>query len=191
MQECIAAADTCYYGFEANPQFTPALTRLEVKLRQQRNLRVRLFTSTAFNVAGGEADFFVETIGDRPSVSSTLDGSRSTEWHDTELKQWRVNHSAHMTDRAQRVRVASTDAGQFIDSLVASSDFVAVKLDIEGSEFTLLPTLLHKHHSATCAVQLWAIEFHERSSPAYTHKARGLQERLEQCRTGSVLLNWH
>ena len=206
---CAVDRDTCYYGFEANPTFTPQLRAMESQLRNgsgyllrdasasgggryMHRKRVKIFTATAFHLGGdGEVDFFVETAGRHPSLSSTLVGAQSTYWQDTERRRWHINHSLSMADHAQRVRVAAMDAAHFLESLAATSDFVALKLDVEGYEFSLLPQLLREHRNATCAVQLWAIEFHEHLSREYADEAARLQAQLRSCATDPVVLDWH
>ena len=95
-----------------------------------------------------------------------------------------------MADRAQRVSVASIDAGAFLQSLHDTSDFVALKMDIEGFEFKLVDHLLNRHREAVCGVRLWAIEFHERLSALYHGHAEKLKKEMHKCGT-LVLLDWH
>lgn len=83
--------------------------------------------------------------------------------------KWRRNNNVTVTERYRKRVVPSVDAAVFLADLAASSDFVALKLDVEGFEFTLLPTLLRpeahpKRH--VCALDVLATEWHERMMPA-------------------------
>lgn len=66
LAKCIASKDTCFYGFEANPAFDEPLLQLEARLRQGQR-RVKIFTSTAFNVHSDPATLYVQPT---PSMSN-------------------------------------------------------------------------------------------------------------------------
>ena len=119
LRACVDDISTCYYGFEANPAFTPMLNELE---RQQRasGTSMRLFTETAFNTQGGDVEFLVEPEG-AGATGSTLSSDKM---------QLNVTYT--------KTRVASMDAGLFLHGVMQASDFVAAKVDIEGLEYKLL-----------------------------------------------------
>lgn len=59
LHSCMASSAACYYGFEANPDFSGRLEALEAQLREDGR-PVRLFTETAFSTSSEGADVFVE-----------------------------------------------------------------------------------------------------------------------------------
>ena len=170
MRACVEDASTCYYGFEANPVFTPMLSQLE---RQQRvnGTSMRLFTETAFNTRGGDVEFLVEPLG-AGATGSTLSGSK-----------FQLNKTYVKT------RVHSMDAGHFLRAVARASDFIAAKIDIEGFEYELLQYLLDTHAEATCAIRVAAIEWHGRMMPKGSAPTGQLKYRLRRmCNT--TLIDW-
>lgn len=154
MHQCLRKRETtCYYGFEGNPAFDERLMATQEQLRR-RGHHVKLYTSTVFSTHGGEADFFVEPARFHTgAVLSTLDPSLKLVSKVQPRKGARIllNTSETVRRHYQRTRVKSTDAAAFLSALAEASDFVAMKLDIESFEYTLLPHLILTNPQRLCA----------------------------------------
>ena len=93
-------------------------------------------------------------------------------------------------------QVATRDGAEFLHSLRSLQTprrhhppFVAVKLDIEGFEYTLLPYLLRRR--AIAPVHVLAVEWHEKTgAPAYQGRTWALMKALEKSGNGTVVLPW-
>ena len=150
LHSCMASSAACYYGFEANPDFSGRLEALEAQLREDGR-PVRLFTETAFSTSSEGADVFVEPakFGTGQQVS-TLDphvnlvtrqkgvncssGADSTPGVHGRLHcgKWMVNKSTTAESHYVKTRVASIDGGEFLAELVRASGFVALKVGVES-----------------------------------------------------------
>jgi len=193
LSQCIADnATTCYYGFEANPVFDKQLKELEGRLRAEER-RVKLFTSTAFNVHSDPTEFLVEPRSSRSgNTGSTLEKEKRFAFIDRS-GMWRqnVHKNVSVTERYRTVHVPSIDAAEFLADLTASSDFIALKLDIEGFEFTLLPYLLLTNPRALCALSVMAVEWHERMVPKYHGVVAHLHYMMTHSFCNVTTLGWH
>jgi len=214
MHRCLAHNSTaCFYGFEANPVFDGRLRHMETQLRRQ-GLKVQLFASTAFGTSSQNVTFFVEPAGPEGSTGSSLDGSKPL----TSLTQkvsaqrgarraarrlalptqsasskpaWYTNLSTEIREHYVETTVQSVDAAAFLARMHAASAFVAVKIDIEGYEYTLLKQLLLTAPSVVCRLKLLVIEWHERMMPAHAGEAAHLIWLMEQAECGVQLLAMH
>ena len=66
---------------------------------------------------------------------------------------------------------------------------MAIKIDVEGFEYKLLPHLLQTNRDAACALSVAAIEWHGRMMPTGTAPTGKVKWRLaKQCNT--TLLDW-
>ena len=201
----------CYFGFEANPSFTERLQALERQLRRA-GVCVQLYTSTAFGTTNGHANLHVDSIT-KGSTGSTLDPQKpvvgprmipalkltnstgryggATPEQRKEMEQ----AALHLSYSAVQ-QVATRDGAEFLHSLRSLQTprrhhppFVAVKLDIEGFEYTLLPYLLRRR--AIAPVHVLAVEWHEKTgAPAYQGRTWALMKALEKSGNGTVVLPW-
>ena len=184
-------ASACFYGFEANPAFTHTLTSLEILLRS-KGIHVRLFTSTAFSTNDRGATFYVEPERFNTSaVGSTLDGTKPLTFKDAKHR-WHTDLNASVKDHYTPTHVRTVNAANFLAALVNASDFVALKLDIEGFEYTLLPNLIYNAPAAMCRLSLLATEWHMKPGDLYRQTERYLiksyLQRGPNCNV--TLLDW-
>ena len=211
MSACLSDAhrnSTCYFGFEANPSFTARLQTLERRLRAA-SVCVELSTSTAFGKTNGRATLHVDSVTEN-SIGSTLDPRKPVVGP---ILIRRLNLTANHTYSAER-QVSSRDAAEFLQSLHGMrthpstgpqhAPFIAMKLDIEGFEYTLLPHLLkraaHKGlqpadsvtiRRALCDIAVLAVEWHEKTgAPAYKGRTEILMKRLQQKGCHTLVLPW-
>ena len=193
LRQCMQDNSTCYYGFEANPIFDEQLGALQTRLRSWGR-PVKLFTSTAFNVHDQPAEFLAEPkakYGSRSgNVGSTLEKDKSMVFVD-KSGVWRHNHNHTVKERYEKRIVKSSNASAFLSQLAANTDFIALKLDIEGFEYTLLPYLLLHNPRALCALQVMAIEWHENMVPKYAGNTAHLLYFLKHSFCNMSILNWH
>ena len=121
LAECASSSYTCYYGFEANPAFDARLQSLETKLRGE-GTRVKLFTSTAFNLHSNAAEFMVDRStrqnSEGEAVTSTLESSKRLVFQDR-AGNWR-HRNATVAERFKRTLVRSTDASAFFASVLGA-----------------------------------------------------------------------
>ena len=183
----------CYAGFEANPAFTRQLEDLQRKLRHA-GVCIELFTSTAFSTSDGHATFYVQPASlNLSAVGSTLDARKPVV---TAGRRARLNLTGPLEYEPHRV--ATRDAAAFLQSLPHSNatgggPFVALKLDVEGFEYTLLPHLLNSSAAARalCALGAIAIEWHNGMIlPSHAAMTAPLQAQLRQPPCSLVLVPW-
>ena len=193
---------TCYYGIEANPAFDAPLGAMESSLRAQ-GVAVKLFTSTAFTIADAAtatATLYVQPPLQRDGVlshalSSTLRGSNAM--FERTRGAWRADHSTKVSRVFERVTVRAMDARRFLGAATRLSPhaghggLAALKIDCEGCEFDVLPTLvMNSTPSLLCRLGLLALEPHGRVLPpaeqrvatetADAHLLRTLREHLDR-----------
>jgi hypothetical protein len=205
LKACAASATTCYYGFEANPLFDKQLQLVEHNARAEGR-RVKIFTSTAFNVHNGSAAFFVQQ--DNHSIpaadahfSRNIGGLHSRFFHwgpGSTLDAAKVGPTRALRARNKsfpnfrEVTVRSVDASHFLASVLASegTQIVAAKLDIENFEYTLLPHLLLSNaRSHICGLDLLAVEWHKHRTK-YIEDSAHLSWLLEHHLCNVTLLPW-
>ena len=154
---------TCAVGVEPNPAHTQWLQLLEAHYQQQGR-RTHILTQTAATTFDGNITLF-EPINPSDRTNNAWSAS-------TIMRPRLRNHTAH--------RVRAIDLARFIETCVARRRLplvdgravpgnVTLKLDIEGQEMTVLPTLydLKRHRGALCAVSSSMIETHGRPRQGY------------------------
>ena len=99
--------------------------------------------------------------------------------------------SVSVAARYQRRTVQSYNASAFLADLAAGSAFVALKLDIEGFEFTLLKHLLEHSPRALCALEILAVEWHEHMVPKFAGHTAPLLRSLQHEQCNVTTLRWH
>ena len=192
LAQCALSVDTCYYGFEANPIFDERLRTLERRL-QDEGVRVKLFTSTAFNTHGRQAEFLVERSSrqstEGEAVGSTLEPSKKLVFID-KAGLWRHNNRT-VSSRYRRAMVRSADAAAFFAAvLAADTGFVAAKIDIEGFEYELLRHVLLTQPRVLCSLGVLAVEWHENMVPKHAGATDKLAWLLEAPGCNVSLLPW-
>jgi len=190
LRHCVADNSTCYYGFEANPAFDRQLHTMETSMLSQ-GLRVRLFTSTAFSWHDRGHAFLVEPwkLGTR-ATSSTLEVTNPVRSKLKKSLRWVTNRTTTSAEQYRRVRVASMDASSFVAALVKVSSFVAMKIDIEGSEYRTLAHMLLSNAKALCAVDLIAMEWHEGLGHNRKNDRKALEWLMGQPPCNRTLYGW-
>ena len=173
--ECASNPQTCYTGFEIQARYT-AVLREQERARQRAGGRVQLFTETAFSVSAEPVEAYIDPLGGGVATSLVGDTRRTYRFLDKKGRYHKIKSDDPLgsntslasvpvsaQQRVARTVVAAVDAGAFLREVGARSDFVALKLDVEAFEFTLLPHLV-LHHPATLArLSLLAVEWHEHS----------------------------
>lgn len=135
------AAHLCAIGVEMNPSHTLRLAALETHYRETCGYSVRFFKETAASTHAGTVDFW--TDGD------TL----NEEWGASQMLQG--NTRKHTNSRiANALDLVSFILGE----IKPFASVVVMKMDIEGSEYELLPQLLMR--GALCDMDLIFVEYH-------------------------------
>ena len=160
LRACAAQPTTthCFIGFEANPRWSRHLQAYEQKLQSQ-GIRVKLFTETAFSIEDGEETFYIENVKGSTGVDASLEGNKAEHYQDR--SGWHRSKTALQNSTAfKAIHVRTVDAATFLAQVVAASDTVGVKIDIEGSEYRVLRHMLLTQPHALCRLSLLAMEWH-------------------------------
>jgi len=126
-----AETGICAIGFEANPAWQERLKGLE-KAYQKHGWNAHFFVPRAVsNVDNENIIFYVDDI---PQYS---------DWGASVSKRQASNSSAKYGKKPYEVTVQTFDISKFIRSTVLSSakSKVVAKMDIEGSEYIVLPSM--------------------------------------------------
>jgi len=133
--------------FEANPRHNEALLKWKVEYSTKYpKLKVNLFLHTA-----------VYTIDTMLTFLASVNWGGSS-LHDT--------HVQTVEGKATKVNVTAIDAARFLLMNFLPKDFVVVKMDIEGSEYDIIPRLVST--KAHLVMDHFYVEFHEFAFPAGT-----------------------
>lgn len=166
LDACARDKTTCYYGFEANPAYEGSLLLMANRLKE-RGRRVRVFTSTAFNIHAGKAIFHLEPARrGTEQRGSTLAGERFITYHHKATNRTLVG-KGDANHLFKGVEVTSVDAASFLREVAAASDYVAAKIDVEGFEYALLSHLLLHDPRALCSLRAAFFEWHPNKMPAH------------------------
>jgi hypothetical protein len=129
----------CAIGIEMNPKHTMRLSALEYHYTQTCGYSVRFFKETAATTHGGWVDFW--TGGNK--------------WEDGASQY--LKPADRKTPNTRKAH--ALDLVEFIlQEILPVADVVVMKMDIEGSEFDLLPLLVMK--GAACNLDLIFVETH-------------------------------
>jgi len=141
----------CSVGFEPNHVHTDRLINLQQRYRNA-SFPCVIFTDTAIGTEDGTIDFYND-----PSISIEW-GASTINWQ---------NNSKIITTTSLQI-----DANRFfhqtISHLKKSSSYtnntkVIAKMDIEGGEFEVIPTMLA--HGSLCLIDFMMLEWHHRFIP--------------------------
>lgn len=132
--------DLCVVGFEMNPAHTQRLQYLEKTYTETCKYKVTFVTDTAVSLYNGNASFWSD------------EAYEFQEWGASTVKNW---------NKGKAIQVKAIDLQSYLRKYVLSTspDTIVMKMDIEGSEQSVLPSLLASgilcHH-----VDVIFIEFH-------------------------------
>jgi hypothetical protein len=137
----------CVFGFEPNPIHTTRLKAVEAAYNINAS-QVVIFTNTALNTHGSNISFF-----------------RMREYEE-KVHEWGATAIEYSRHPGQLIKVVSGSIPfpQFILRGIkhragqTKKSKVVMKMDIEGVEYTLLPTLLTQ--GALCSITYLMLEFH-------------------------------
>ena len=95
------------------------------------------------------------------ALDASLEGSRQE--HYLDKHGWHRDRNVQVKDSKAfaTINVSTIDAAPFLAHLVAASEFVAVKLDIEGHEYEVVRHVLLSQPRALCDLDILAVEWHE------------------------------
>ena len=139
----------CAEAFEANPRFTNRLLRTKERLQTRHGIRINVHARTALSTRNGSATFGIDTLF---GTGSSLQLHR----HALDAKL-RKGAGARVGDHTTTVR--TVDATPFLDSVGRRGVPIALKLDVEGSEYDILRDLLMSGVLCRHVENLW-VEFH-------------------------------
>lgn len=128
----------CAVGFEMNPHHTGRLKELQV----------------AYNSCGYQTFFHTET------AVAAYDGFIDF-WTDSDdlNKEWGAS-TVHMWSHGGAVQVRAVNLGQFIQRhIIPYANIIVTKLDIEGQEVNVLPSLLSS--GTLCRMDVIMSEYHD------------------------------
>ena len=156
--------------------------------------RVQLLTETALSTQDGEASFYVERdLKSTPGLDASLEAERSVHYKDRSGWHLALNSTLRESSAFVPVRVRTVAAGPFLERLVSTSSFVAIKIDIEGSEFRVLRHVLLTQPGVLCRLNVLAVEWHEKllqhHTPTPANLTQAFKWLLAGCNVGHV--SWH
>ena len=183
--------ENCYYGFEANPRWSTRLSLYEQRL--SRDYHVKLFVGTALSVSSTtNRTLYVEMQG--AGVDASLESSKAEHYKDAKGR-WHSNSQVAISDSKGFVpkTVHTMDATSFLAQIVDASDFVFVKLDIEGHEYKVLRHVIVTQPAAVCGLDILAVEWHAMPALGLPVNAsetfKWLLKQREECTV--ALVQWH
>lgn len=155
----------CAYGFEANPKFAPKLRDIE-KSYAKMGWRVKFLTPTV-----------VDVVSDKKVNFHVASDPKHNDWAS------RVNK----TGQQDGLTLKTLDFPSFLESAIAKRNAkgprsVLVKMDIEGSEFTVMPSMLQRKLLCKGTIDTFLIEWHERfmSTDADKQMARNVRKETQK-----------
>lgn len=129
------------YAFEANSKFNADLDETVNKLQNQTKHKIKVFKQTAAWTYDGMISFYIENVTGF-GLGSSLD----------------ENHPDVIKSHSTKTKVACRDIASFLKTFNLS-DFIVMKIDIEGAEYDLIMDFIKK--DAIQWVNHFAIEFHK------------------------------
>jgi hypothetical protein len=158
---------SCFYGFELSPELTPILRKLDKSIKAGKfgnGVQARIFTETAIGLRNEDVTVYAAPMSTHSSMEATkLTTKRSTRGKastsDVGVAIAQSKFYRHYTSK-------SLNFVEVVNRLRASTqDFLAVKMDIEGTEYSLIPNALLHHARSMCSMDLFAIEWHGHMMP--------------------------
>jgi len=146
----------CAIGFEANPQMVDRLQTIE----------------KAYNANGWKVKFmvpFAVSDVDNKDVTFFVDGDTGVNQWGSSIMNWQGPNGLNPRHRKNMsaVNVKTLDMARFLEKEIFSVNpkTVVMKMDIEGSEFIVLPELIRRGHLCREHVTKIYIEWHNRFQP--------------------------
>jgi len=161
----------CAFGFEANPRWAPTLGGIQQAYAQQ-GWRAHWFVPYAVS----DSD-----RGNRIMWKNDPNGANS-DWGFSTSSRKQVSSSSD--DSVGKVSVPSLDFSEFIDEMhkKAPAGYRLMKMDIEASEFDVLPRLAQKQLLCEPVLNTITIEWHDRAaffkSDQALNRARAIKEHV-------------
>jgi hypothetical protein len=140
------ARDLCAIGVEMNPKHTMRLSVLEKHYTETCGYHVRFFKETAASTHNGLVDFWIG--------GNQLDNGASQYLKPADRKT-KNTITAHALDLVEFI----------LREIVPIASVIVMKMDIEGSEFELLPQLVMK--GAICRLDMIFVETHPRLASSH------------------------
>jgi FkbM family methyltransferase len=169
----------CAFGFEANPMWASRLKEIETSYVKQ-GWRVKFFSPAAVSNTTGEVDFWVR----RSNETSHSNWGASVVPYSQRTDEFRH-------DDEYAVVVPKFNLANFVDELGknAPPGFRLMKMDIEGSEFVVLPPFLEKQLLCKSVLDMLTIEWHEHilmnaSDQEHAAEVHGQVEDPGKCESG-------
>lgn len=159
------ARDLCAIGIEMNPKHTTRLSALERHYTETCGYSVRFFKETAASTHNGLVDFWVG--------GNELDDGTSQYMRPVDRKT-KNSRTAHALDLVEFI----------LREISPTASVTVMKMDIEGSEFELLPQLVMK--GVACKLDMIFVETHaylasSKQLETYNH-ARALIGNVPDCK---------
>eukprot|EP00929_Paragymnodinium_shiwhaense_P010235 TRINITY_DN114796_c0_g1_i1.p1 TRINITY_DN114796_c0_g1~~TRINITY_DN114796_c0_g1_i1.p1 ORF type:complete len:347 (+),score=105.80 TRINITY_DN114796_c0_g1_i1:99-1139(+) len=138
-----AESGLCAFGFEANPRWAKDLKAIE----------------TAYAKKGWRAKFFVPTaVSDKKGtlkLTMAKEGASKSDWGASVV-------AGEASDRTIQVEIPAADLASFVQTLGKKSKpgYRLMKMDIEGSEYVVLPSFLKQHLLCKASLDQVTIEWH-------------------------------
>ena len=160
------AGDWCFHGFEANPVFTAQLQEIENRL-SRAGLCLHLNTETLAGTEEGKVPFYLDKRVDTlhgPTGKYFAEGSTMDPEAGRRLRNYKI------------VNITSVDFAAYLKAHLLNKDrrtgaLAAMRMDIEGGEYALLPHLLRSRGApppVICELDLLVIEFHSKRTSKQT-----------------------
>jgi FkbM family methyltransferase len=138
--------EVCSFGFEPNPEHVKSLKQLEKRLAT-KSYNALIFTETAVGIENGNVTFYVD---------ATKTGKNNKAWGSSRIN-WKP-------DQMISIKAGLIDFGSFVKHEIftragqTEESKIFMKMDIEGSEYELLPVLVKE--GVLCGIDAIVVEFH-------------------------------
>jgi FkbM family methyltransferase len=139
----------CAFGFEANPRWTSRFREIEAAY-SKHGWRAKWFAPMVVSNDTGDATFWLNNKGAKSDTAASVINHK-------------IRNHKHV-DARHSVTVPTVDFANFIDALSkhALPGYKLVKMDIEGSEFDVLPHLIERSLLCEGSINKMTIEWHFR-----------------------------
>mmetsp|Transcript_7101 Transcript_7101/g.8194 ORF Transcript_7101/g.8194 Transcript_7101/m.8194 type:complete len:355 (+) Transcript_7101:310-1374(+) len=151
----------CMLSFEANPNFTNRLRRVE-KQHQEAGYSVSVLTETAVSSEDGTISFHLDEASET-GYGSSIYGDKVVNVVQKDAKGKVQKHKATL---GKKVTVRSLNFAKILEEIPQEpKPYIVVKMDIEGAEYKVLPALLTS--GQICKIDYLIIEWHSHKLGSY------------------------